>query len=71
MESNTLKIAKHQSIEGIGFWLTDTPGMGSMENTFHHAIGILAALTEGPIDRILLVIKYHKRIDIVRQQIDK
>ena len=51
----------------MGFWLTDTPGMGSTQNTFHHAIGILAALTEGPIDRILLVIKYHKRIDIVRQ----
>ena len=51
----------------MGFWLTDTPGVGSTKNTFLHAIGILAALTEGPIDRILLVIKYHKRIDIVKQ----
>lgn len=51
----------------MGFLLTDTPGLGSTENTFKHAIGILGALTEGPIDRILLVIKFHKRIDIVRK----
>ena len=51
----------------MGFLLTDTPGVGSTENTFNHAVGILAALTDGPIDRILLVIKYHKRIDIVRK----
>ncbi|KAM3131515.1 hypothetical protein pb186bvf_016445 [Paramecium bursaria] len=71
LKSNTLKIAQSRSIEGYGFNLIDSPGIGAYSSAFVHAIGILAALTDGPINQILLVVKYKKRIDILRQQIEE
>ena len=50
----------------------DTPGFGSFdEEILTHTIGILAALTDGPINRILIVVKHEPRIDILLKDIDK
>ena len=46
-------------MSGYGFHLQDTPGFGSYDNeVLTHSIGILAALTDGPIHRIILVVEH-------------
>jgi hypothetical protein len=42
----------------------DTPGLESLSNVIVHVAAILAALSEGPLHRIILVVKY-ERTDIM------
>ena len=44
----------------MGFKVIDTPGFGSSSDRLAHSIGILAGLTEGPLNRLLVVIKYER-----------
>ncbi|KAM3131514.1 hypothetical protein pb186bvf_016444 [Paramecium bursaria] len=72
MESNTKIIAQSQSQQGVGFLLLDTPGFGTYgEQVLNHSIGILAALTDGPVNRILIVIEYQCRLDVLKKEIEK
>ena len=49
-----------ESCEGAGFRILDTPGFGVVEDRLAHSIGVLAGLTEGPINRILIVVRYER-----------
>ena len=44
--------------------MLDTPGFGILEDKIGHAVGVLNALAEGPINRLLIVIKL-ERIDLM------
>ena len=48
------------------FKVLDTPGFGSSINKVDHAAGIIAALTEGPLNRIIIVVKFD-RIDTMKK----
>ena len=54
----------------MGFRVVDTPGFGAVNDRLAHSIGILAGLTEGPIIRILIVVKYD-RIDIMLESVSR
>ncbi|CAD8192737.1 unnamed protein product [Paramecium octaurelia] len=50
---------------GKGFRVLDTPGYGSKQEKIIHAVGVLNALSEGPLRQILLVVKW-ERLDIIQ-----
>jgi hypothetical protein len=39
----------------VPFSVLDTPGFGSLIKKIEHAAGIVAALSEGPLNRIIIV----------------
>lgn len=45
--------------------MVDTPGLGAENKSIDHTISIIAALMDGPINRILLVIPFSDRLDKV------
>ncbi|KAM3133696.1 hypothetical protein pb186bvf_014242 [Paramecium bursaria] len=59
-ESITKQLTISESCEGQGFRILDTPGFGAVTDRLAHSIGILAGLTEGPINRILIVVRYER-----------
>ena len=51
--------------------MVDTPGISFHRNVFENTISIVAALTDGDIHKILLVIKYDCRIDTIFESISR
>lgn len=49
--------SKYAAYGNVAFKVLDTPGFGCMENKILHYAGIIAALTDAPVTRILLVVK--------------
>ena len=43
--------------------------MGAIDAVFTHAVNMVAALTDGVINRILVVIKFDTRLDMISKQI--
>ena len=41
--------------------------MGAFDAVFTHSINMVAALTDGPINRILVVIKFDTRLDMIQK----
>lgn len=46
----------------------DTPGYGAEEDKIKHVGGVLAALAEGPLNRICLIVKF-ERIETMMKNI--
>lgn len=46
----------------------DTPGYGADEDKIKHVAGVLAALAEGPLNRICLIVKF-ERIETMMKNI--
>ncbi|KAM3137905.1 hypothetical protein pb186bvf_009986 [Paramecium bursaria] len=68
--SVTQKVFMTESSYGSGFKVLDTPGVGTFINKYQHAIWIAAALSEGPLNSILLCVRFD-RFDIMREQLKK
>lgn len=47
-----------KSFYGKGFSVLDTPGFGSDSNKIDHVAGVLSALSEGPINRIVITARF-------------
>jgi hypothetical protein len=47
----------------------DTPGTLSDKEVFHHAVSLLSAISEGPLNGILLTVKNENRTSKVQNQI--
>ncbi|CAD8114030.1 unnamed protein product [Paramecium primaurelia] len=45
---------------GSGFRVLDTPGYGAKAEKIIHAVGILNALSEGPVSQIFLIVKWER-----------
>ena len=69
LQSNTLQITESKSRFGTGFTLVDTPGLGAISEIFKHTTTIIAALTDGPINSVLVVIKCEYRKDMVQAKV--
>ncbi|CAD8214699.1 unnamed protein product [Paramecium pentaurelia] len=67
-ESVTRQVFLKESSNGQGFRVLDTPGFGSSNNKIEHAVGVLNALTEGPLNQIFLVVKW-ERLGLMRNYI--
>ncbi|CAD8211490.1 unnamed protein product [Paramecium pentaurelia] len=50
---------------GSGFRVLDTPGYGLISEKLIHAVGVLNALSEGPVNQIFLVVKW-ERIELMQ-----
>ncbi|CAD8126935.1 unnamed protein product [Paramecium sonneborni] len=50
---------------GSGFRVLDTPGFGSKQEKIIHAVGVLNALSEGPVHQIFLIVKW-ERLDMMQ-----
>ncbi|CAD8125523.1 unnamed protein product [Paramecium sonneborni] len=59
-----------QSVYGYGFKVIDTPPIGSSSEKIRNAQGIKNALCEGPLNQIILVVKW-ERSDIMKNFIKK
>lgn len=59
-----------ESCEGVGFMVLDTPGFGVSKDKIKHVAGVLAALAEGPLNRILILLK-NERIDLMIDALKK
>ncbi|CAD8098740.1 unnamed protein product [Paramecium sonneborni] len=59
-ESVTRNVFQKASFYGKGFKVNDTPGMGVLEDKIQHCAGILAALAESPVSRIIFVVKFDR-----------
>ena len=69
IDSCTKVITTAQSKDA--FLVVDTPGISFAYDILKHSIAILAALTNGPIHKILLVVEYKYRLDSLYQEIHK
>ncbi|CAD8094284.1 unnamed protein product [Paramecium primaurelia] len=56
--SVTMSVFMKKSCEGQGFSILDTPGFGSDSNKIDHIAGVLSALSEGPINRIVILARF-------------
>ncbi|CAD8149836.1 unnamed protein product [Paramecium octaurelia] len=63
----TLEVFKKKSSYGAGFLVIDTPGLEPEQNKLDHVAGVLCALSEGPINRIAILIKFARTITIIEQ----
>ncbi|CAD8118835.1 unnamed protein product [Paramecium sonneborni] len=66
--SVTLAAFQKNSIYGRGFTVLDTPGIGAQDDKMKCYGGILAALSEGPLNRIMIV-ENHARVDYIVKEI--
>ncbi|CAK84528.1 unnamed protein product (macronuclear) [Paramecium tetraurelia] len=53
---------------GSGFLVLDTPGFGNSENKLDHIAGVLSALSEGPINRIFILLRF-QRTDWIKSNV--
>ncbi|KAM3132486.1 hypothetical protein pb186bvf_015445 [Paramecium bursaria] len=67
-DSCTRQVFLRPSAYGKGFKALDTPGFGSDKQMLPHAAAIIAALQEGPVDRIIIVVKFD-RIPLMKKSI--
>ncbi|CAK63694.1 unnamed protein product (macronuclear) [Paramecium tetraurelia] len=67
-QSDTRQVFLKESCHGQGFRVLDTPGFGSSIKKIEHAVGVLNALTEGPLNQIFLVVKW-ERLGLMRKYI--
>ncbi|CAD8097347.1 unnamed protein product [Paramecium sonneborni] len=68
-ESNTKQIVIGQAAYGQ-FEIVDTPGFEALEDKLLHAAGVIAALAQGDVNRILIVVKC-ERTDIMINNLKK
>jgi GTPase SAR1 family protein len=60
-ESVTLNVFLGESAFGkVPFKVLATPGFGASVKKIDHVAGIMAAFTEGPVNRIILVVKLER-----------
>lgn len=55
---------------GSGFSVLDTPGFGSDSKKIDHIAGVLSALAEGPINRIVIIAKF-ARTNIIMEDVKR
>lgn len=66
-ESVTMKVFMKQSCEGLGFKVLDTPGIGSDSKKIDHIAGVLSAIAQGPLNRIMIVTKFERTSSIFEE----
>ena len=67
-ESVTKELFKRLTIYGDeGFLILDTPGTGTDKDKIMHAVSLRSALIEGPINGILITIKYDRDALIINK----
>lgn len=47
--------------------MLDTPGFGCNSNKIQHVAGVLAALAEGPLNRIIILLKFDRTDTMINQ----
>lgn len=65
-DSVTRDLFKRKAAYGEGFNITDTPGTGNDNDKLYHALCLKLALTEGPINGILVTTKYDRTSMILK-----
>ncbi|CAD8201331.1 unnamed protein product [Paramecium octaurelia] len=68
--SVTLNVFMKKSSFGSGFKVLDTPGFGSDSQKIDHIAGVLSALSEGPVNRIAIIVKF-ARTDVIIEDVKK
>lgn len=66
-DSVTMSVFMKQSCEGQGFKVLDTPGFGSESKKIDHIAGVLSAISQGPINRIVIVTKFDRTNSIFEE----
>lgn len=64
-DSATLNVFMKKSCFGKGFSVLDTPGFGSESKKIDHVAGVISALSEGPINRIVFIVRFHRTNTII------
>ncbi|CAK72866.1 unnamed protein product (macronuclear) [Paramecium tetraurelia] len=68
--SVTMSVFMKKSCYGQGFSILDTPGFGSESKKLDHIAGVLSALSEGPINRIVFIVRF-TRTNVIMEDVKK
>ncbi|CAD8172110.1 unnamed protein product [Paramecium pentaurelia] len=68
--SVTRSVFMKKSCYGQGFSVLDTPGFGSDSNKIDHIAGVLSALSEGPINRIVILARF-ARTNVILEDVKR